>query len=142
MQFFPALSPYLTGALLAIWLFFFLYGKRQYDQARKITMEMALSELKNARKHTPSLTVETYFEYLLPRWEAEIARQIKLIPHKSEFWPVPAKPDYVRTRLNFTPAWLGAYLKVNKQPLSACEELQVRIDEIAALSQKIALKSD
>jgi hypothetical protein len=138
MQIFPSLSPYLTGALLAIWLGFYLYGKRQFDQARKITMEMALSELKKARKSIPDLTVEKYFDYLLPVWEAEISTRIKLIPHKLGFWPMPAKPDYVRTRLNFTPEWLGAYLKVNKRPLSASEALQTRIDEIAALSQKIA----
>ena len=139
MKVFPALSPYLTGALLAIWLGFFLYGRRQFEQAREITLELVLSELKQARKLIPELTVESYYDYLLPKWEEAITTRIRLIPHKTEFWPMPAKPEYVRSRLNFTPEWLGAYLKVNKHSLPASEDLQNRIDEIAALSQKIAL---
>ncbi len=138
MNGFPTLSPYLTGALLAVWLGFYLYGKSQFKQAREITLMLALSELKQARNSIPDLTVERYYDYLLPKWEAAITARIKLIPHKLEFWPMPAKPEYVRARLNFTPEWLGAYLKINRRPLSASEALQARIDEVAALSQKIA----
>lgn len=138
MQFFPSLSPYITGILLGIWLIFYLIGKRQFDQAKRITLDLALGEVNTARKANPGLTVDQYFEAIQPKWEALIQEKIKFIPHKSEFWPMPAKPDYVRGRLNFTPEWLGAYLKLNGVKLQASEEQQARIDEIAAISQKIA----
>jgi hypothetical protein len=134
----PVIPTYITGAFLGIWLLFFLIGKRQLAQAKQITMDMALSELKPARNAKPGLTVEEYYEILLPKWEAEIEDKIKVILHKTEFWSVPAKVEVVRTRLNFTPEWLGAWLKINKRPLSASEEMQIKIDEIAALSQKLA----
>ncbi len=134
----PTMPTYLTGAILGIWLVFYLIGKRQLELAKRITMEMALSELKAARTSKPGLTVEEYYEILLPKWEAVIAEKIKIILHKLEFWPIPAKVEDVRTRLNFTPEWLGAWLKINKRPLSASEDLQTRIEEIAALSQKLA----
>ena len=140
MQIFPTLSPYLYGGLLGLWLLFFLQGKRQFDKARQLTLDLALTEVKAARKKNPDLTVDEYYAELMPKWEAVIREKIRFIPHKSEFWPMPAKPEYVRQRLNFTPEWLGAYLKINGVKLQATEAQQARIDEIAQLSQKIAQK--
>lgn len=142
MQIFPTLSPYLYGGLLGIWLLFYLLGKRQFDQARQLTLDLVLSEVKQAQKANPELTVDQYYADLIPEWEALMREKIRFIPHKSEFWPMPAKPEYIRSRLNFTPEWLGAYLKINGINLRASEEQQARIDEIAALSQKIARKTN
>ena len=142
MQIFPTLSPYLYGGLLGIWLLFYLLGKRQFDQARQLTLDLVLSEVKQAQKANPELTVDQYYADLIPEWEALMREKIRFIPHKSEFWPMPAKPEYIRSRLNFTPEWLGAYLKINGIKLRASEEQQARIDEIAALSQKIARKTN
>jgi hypothetical protein len=142
MQIFPTISPYIYGGLMGVWLLFFLLGKRQFDQARQLTLDLALSKVKAARKSNPEMTVDQYYGALLPEWETRIKEKIKFIPHKLEIWPMPAKPDYVRSRLNFTPEWLGAYLKVNGVILPATESQQARIDEIAALSQKIARKSN
>lgn len=138
MQFFPTLSPYIYGSLLGIWLLFFLLGKRQFNQARQLTLDLALTEVRAARKANPELTLDEYYADLITKWEALIREKIKFIPHKSEFWPMPARPDYVRQRLNFTPEWLGAYLKINGVKLQATEAQQARIDEIAALTQKLA----
>lgn len=138
MNIFPTLSPFLTGILLAIWLGFFLYGKRQFQLAKTITLELPLKELKKARSSIPDLTVEKYYDYLYLIWESEIEERIRLILNKSEFFPIKATPELLRDRLNFSPEWLGAYLKVKKRPLSASEELQSRIDEIVRYSQKIA----
>jgi hypothetical protein len=142
MKIFPTLSPYLTGILLAIWLGFFLYGKRQFQLAKKITLELPLNELKKARRAIPNLTVEKYYAYLYPIWETEIRDKIRMILHKSELFTIKATPEVVRDRLNFSPEWLGAYLKVNKRPLAASEELQDRINEIVGYSQKLAPPDD
>jgi hypothetical protein len=32
------------------------------------------------------------------------------IPHRWELWPLPATPDIVQRRLDFTPEWLGEFL--------------------------------
>ena len=141
MQIFPTLSPYIYGGLLGVWLLFYLLGKRQFDQARQLTLDLALGEVKAARKANPELSVDQYYTNLMPKWEALIREKIRFIPHTSEFWPMPARPEYVRSRLNFTPEWLGAYLKLNGIILRASESQQAKIDEIAALSQKIAPKS-
>jgi hypothetical protein len=45
-------------------------------------------------------------------------------------WPVPARPDGLRRRLNLTPAWLGAFLALGGMKLPADYELSRQIDEI------------
>ena len=140
MQIFPTISPYLYGGLLGLWLLFFFLGKRQFDQARQLTLDLVLNEVKAARKNNLDLTVDEYYTELMPKWEAMIQEKIRFIPHKSEFWPMPARPEYVRQRLNFTPEWLGAFLKINGVKLQATKSQQARIDEIVQLSQKTAQK--
>jgi hypothetical protein len=58
------------------------------------------------------------------------------ILHKTELFPIPASPAILKTRLNFTPAWMGAFLRVNGVRLPAAEQLEEEIDHITSLVPK------
>ncbi len=133
-----AIPQYLFGFLVGIWLLFFVLGKRQLQQAKMIALELALSEVKAAKKANPDLTVDEYFNIFDEKWQAAIQNKVRFILHPSEFWPILATPDKVRSRLNLTPVWLGAFLKLNGFELDTTEEQKNMIDQIVAQSQKLA----
>jgi len=115
---------------LFIWLLFFLAGKFQYSRLRNATMNLALEQADTLLRRDRDLTVEHCYEVLLPEWERMLKRTTWFIPHKTEMWPMPARPDYVRNRMNLSPVWLGAFLELNGFKLLAAPALKVQIDEI------------
>ena len=117
---------------LLVWLCLFVTGKLQYDRLRKRTMELAVEKAEALLRTDRNLTVERCYELLLPEWEEMLKRTTWFVPHKMELWPVPARPEYVRKRLNLSPFWLGAYLRLHGFSLPAESDLQAEIDQVVA----------
>jgi len=115
--------------LVGIWLVVHLAGKYQYKRVRNFTLDLVDSEtchIKGGR-----VSVEEFYAYLLPKWEEFVSDKVLFILHKTELWPIPAQVDTVRQRLNFTPAWLGAYLKLNEVKISIEKpQLEEKINQI------------
>jgi hypothetical protein len=45
-------------------------------------------------------------------------------------YPISANPDRVMARMNLTPAWLGAYLKLTGKEIEMTEEQRTAVDAI------------
>lgn len=126
------ISPWI-GILSAIWLAFFIAGRWQFNRVKQGTTDLILDEARQARRLHQRPTVENFHEQIQPAWEAMLKKKAWFILHKTELFPVPAWPKIVQKRLNFTPAWLGAYLRVNGFDLPAEVELEAEIQRIVAL---------
>ena len=126
--------PPLIAVLLGVWLLFFLSGRFQFDRIKKRTVDLVLSQLDSLLEARPDLTVEGYYSFLLPRWEQMVRSSAWFIPHKTELWPMPARPEYVARRIHFSPEWLGAFLSLRGYHLSADPELQGKMNLIKSLA--------
>ena len=121
---------------LFVWLVLFVTGQMQFKRVRQRTLDLALAEIGPARKRKPDLTVEGYYDLLLPTWEQMVKKNAWFIPHRTELCPMPATPAYLRSRLNFTPAWLGAFLRLRGIKLNCAPELEEQITAITAMVPK------
>ena len=128
-------SPWF-GILSAIWLSMFVLGRWQFKRVKQVTTDLILSESRQASRLQRGLTVEQLYAQIQPAWEAALKKRAWFILHQSELFPVPAWPAIVQKRLNFTPAWMGAYLRLNGMDLPAGAELKAEIERIAGLAPK------
>lgn len=124
------------GAILGLWLVLFLLGREQYKHIKANTQRMALDNIKEALEKNKDLTVSQYYDQINRQWEQMVPKTAKFILHKSELYPVLAKLETVRKQMNFSPEWLGAFLKVNGYTLKATPSQQERIDYILSLSKQ------
>jgi hypothetical protein len=124
------------GVLSAVWLLFFVFGRWQFNRVKQITTDLIMSECQKASRLHQRPTVEELYAQVQPAWETALKKSAWFILHKSELFPVPAWPVIVQKRLNFTPAWMGAYLSLNGMDLPASAELKAEIERIAALAPK------
>ena len=62
-----------------------------------------------AQSGTP-VDAATLHAALLPEWEAQVTGWVCFIPHRLEFYPVPATLTNIRAKFNLTPAWLEEFL--------------------------------
>lgn len=132
---FPEIPPLLSVIVFSIWIVFFLWGRAQFNKVKDATVKMILDNIEEAKKVHKNLTIDQYHEMLSPQVDAFIKTNVKFILHKTELFPMPAKPDYVRTRMNFTPEWVGAILKMNGQVIKATSKQQKTIEYIISLSK-------
>lgn len=121
--------------IFSIWIVFFLWGRAQFNRIKDATVKLILDNIDNAKKVHKNLTIDQYYEMLSPQVDAIIRANAKFILHKTELFPMPAKPDYVRTRMNFTPEWVGAILKMNGQSVKANSKQHKTIEYIISLSK-------
>lgn len=120
----------------ALWLLMYSLGKWQFKRITQGTTELVLAMGKKAHNRKNKPTVEEFYAQIRPEWEAMLKQKAKYILHKSELFPVPANARFVETRMKFTPAWLGAFLKVNHLDLPASEELEAEIEGVMALAPR------
>jgi len=125
----------------AIWLLMFGLGQWQFKRITKGTTELVLAMGKKAHNRRERPTVEEFYAQIRPEWEAMLKQKAKFILHKTELFPVPANARFVETRMKFTPAWLGAFLKVNHLDLPASEELEAEIEAVMSLAPKRPVKA-
>jgi hypothetical protein len=127
------LSP-VIGILSAAWLLMFLYARSQTERIKKNTVDMILERARIESKREPCSTMEQFYADFQQDWEKMLHESAVVILHKSELFPLPAKPEVVRRRLNLTPAWMGAYLRLHGFRLKASPELDEQIQQIMILA--------
>ncbi len=127
-------SPW-AGVVSALWLAFYILGRRQFARVRRGTAELVLEQGRRAGQLSPCPSVEAFYAQLQPEWEAMLRRRAWFLPHRSELFPVPVRPGDLRRRLNFTPGWVGAYLRLNGVHLPAGTGLETEIQRILALAR-------
>lgn len=126
------LSPWI-GILSAIWLLFFVLGRWQLNRVKQCTTDLILNEASQVQRLHQPPNVEDFYTQIQPNWEVMLKKNAWFILHKTELFPVPAWPLIVQKRLNFTPAWMGAYLRLNGIKLPAEPELETEIERIVTL---------
>ncbi len=120
--------------LLGIWLVLFIAGKAQFDWIKKSTANLVLQKYQSYAQ-LPGLSA--YYREITPEWETNIVKKVYFIPHKSEMFPIPVRSDDIRQRINFTEAWVGAYLKMHGYEV-LCSEIQGQ--QIKAILGKVKPK--
>ena len=132
---FPQIPPVISVIIFSIWIILFLLGRSQFNKIKDATMKLILANIDEEKKKNKNLTLDQYYEMLYPQFEAIVKANAKFIPHKTEMFPMPARPEYVKTRMTFTPEWVGAYLKLNGYSIIANRQQQKTIDYILELSK-------
>jgi hypothetical protein len=122
------------GIISAIWLLIFILGRWQFNRIKQFTTDLILDKARQARKLYQKPSIEDFYAQIQPEWQAMLRKNAWFILHASELFPVPAHPLIVQKRLKFTPAWMGAYLRLNGIYLSAETELESEIDRIVSLA--------
>ena len=130
---FPEISPTVSVVLFSIWLVLFLWGRSQLNNIKEATTQLVIENIEAAKKKNKNLTIDQYYEILYPKFETYVKTSAKFVTHKTELFPMPAKPDYVKTRIHFTPEWVGAFLKLNGHTIIANSQQQKTIDHIVGL---------
>lgn len=132
---FPQIPPMISLIVFAVWILQFLLGRAQLNKITNSLTNMALKHIEEAKKENENLSVNQYYAYLLPQFEEIVKTKSKFIPHKTELFPIPATPDSVKKRINFTPEWLGAFMLINGYSLNANREQKKAIDHIVMLQK-------
>lgn len=120
----------ITIILLILWFLMFVAGKFQQGRIKKNLFKRVREGLAPAREKDPTLSLSAYYEWVFEDWENLVKQNAWFILGPNELYPVAANPERVRTRMNLTPAWLGAYLKLGGVELEMTEDEQAAVDAI------------
>lgn len=122
--------------VLGIWLLFLMGGRYQLNRIKKNTVDIVLSEAKKVVSRTPPLNLSSFYHDIYPIWVDMVRKSAYFVPHKSELFPIPARPDAICARINFSADWVGAFLEKNGYEVSATPEQRQKIKAILATGAK------
>jgi hypothetical protein len=122
----------ITVILLFLWFVMFVAGKLQQGRIKKELFKRIREGLAPAREKDPDLSLSAYYAWVFEGWDQLVKKNAWFILGPSELYPVSADPERVRSRMNLTPAWLGAYLKLSGVELAMTEDEQAAVDAIVA----------
>lgn len=120
----------ITIVLLILWFLMFVAGKFQQGRIKKKLFERIREGLAPAGEKNPNLSLGAYYDWVFLDWENLVKRNAWFILSPNELYPVAADPERVRTRMNLTPAWLGAYLRLGGVELEMTEDEQAAVTAI------------
>jgi hypothetical protein len=125
------IPPIVSFIFLASWLFMFLTSREQMRRIKKRTEALVLSIAKKAMQERPGLTLNQLYELVLPDWRAMVPKTAWYILHKTELFPVPARPDTVIERLKFGPDYVGTILIDHQVELAGRDfnQLKARVSQ-------------
>lgn len=116
-------NPLAVAAILAAWLAVYLAGYVQLRRIRARTTEMVLEASRTILATRPNMSPAGLYKRIYPQWERQLSTWgYWFVPHRFDLWPVPARPRFVREKLNFSPEWITNVLNQN----------QIRLEENAA----------
>lgn len=122
--------------ILGIWLVLFVTGRYQMNQIKRKTMGLVLDHAKIHLKKYPAPDLMSFYKEIYPTWEEMVRRTAIFVPHKSELFPVAARPEKMRDQIHFSAEWVGAFLEKNGYEISATPEQQQKIKAILAKGVK------
>ena len=109
MPFFD-IKPTVSFITFSIWLILFVLGRAQFNKIKKLTQSVIVEKASAQIKENKSITLKEFYNQIYPSWCDLVKESIYFIPHKSELWPMPAKPDYVRERSGVEQEWTARIL--------------------------------
>ncbi len=113
MDFFAA-HPEILTAILAVWMLLYVAGRIQLKLIEQRTAQLVIERTRRLIAADPAISFAALREKILPEWqEACQGWNYKFVPHKFEFWPVPATPKNVLVKLPLGPEWFATVLKTN-----------------------------
>jgi hypothetical protein len=122
----------ITIILLILWFLMFVAGKFQQGRIKKQLLQRIREGVGPAQEKDPDLSLSAYYDWVFEGWEELVKKNAWFVLGPNELYPVSADPDRVRSRMNLTPAWLGAYLKLCGVELALSDEEQAEVDTIVA----------
>jgi hypothetical protein len=105
--------PTVSISVLGLWMAYFFTAKYQLKRIEERTSAFVLENAQEVLAENPQLTSEQLYKNLYPSWCQMLRKTAWFIPHRFELWPVPATPERVRARINFTPEWLASHLWIH-----------------------------
>jgi hypothetical protein len=106
-------NPVQVGLACGAWLIIIGASKLQLKWIKDRTESLMLTTASGFLEVNPRLPVDKLFDQVYPVWSEMVRKTALFIPHRWEVWPVPATPERVAGRLDFTPEWLGQHLLAN-----------------------------
>ena len=111
---FFAAHPEIMTAILALWMVFYAAGRIQVKLIERRTALLVVERSRRLLAVDPQLTLAELREKILPAWLEELKNwKYFFVPHKYDFWPVPATPKNVQVKLPLSTEWLAKILKAN-----------------------------
>lgn len=101
--------PAIAFALLGGWWLVFVAGRIQLRKARLLVEKLILDRAASVREK-PKMTLQQYHDLVLPELVEKVRGLVWFVPHRTELFPVPAKPDYLIERLGVNPEFVGRVL--------------------------------
>lgn len=120
----------ITIILLILWFLMFVAGKYQQGRIKKKLFERIRKGLAPAREKDPDLSLSAYYDWVFSDWGNLVKRNAWFILGPNELYPVSADPERVQSRMNLTPTWLGAYLKLCGVELEMTDDEQAAVNAI------------
>jgi hypothetical protein len=113
MDFFSA-HPEILTAILAVWMLIYAIGRIQLALIQQKTARLVVELSRSLVAANPQVSLADLREQLLPPWLEELKTwKYLFIPHKYDFWPVPASVKNVQIKFPMPPDWLNRVLKTN-----------------------------
>jgi len=112
MPFFD-IKPAVSFITFSIWLILFVLGRAQFNKIKKLTQSVIVEKANVQIKEDKEIILKEFYKQIYPSWCDLVKKSIWFIPHKTELWPMPAKPDYVRDRIGFNQEWTARILLDN-----------------------------
>jgi hypothetical protein len=103
-------NPGIVSTFFAVWLALFATSNWQLNRIKSKTHKLVLKEAEKILEQKPNINIKDFYESLHPIWRGMVKDSALFIPHRWELWPMPATPNRVQKRIDFTPEWLGEFL--------------------------------
>ena len=108
---FPFVLPStVTGLILAVWWLFFITGRAQLRRIERRTEALVLEQVEIAQRSNAGLTLEEFYTSLIPEWQKMVRASAWFVTHKTELFPIPARPELVLKRLDMDDVYIGRIL--------------------------------
>ena len=120
----------ITLTILFIWFAIFIAGKWQQSRIKKQLLKRIRDGVQSKLEENPELTLDAFYEWVFDGWDSLVRENAWFVLNQRELWPVPADPGRVKSQMNLTPEWLGAYLKLRGYDLKMNDTQAQAVSEI------------
>jgi hypothetical protein len=113
LDFFSAHYEILT-VILSLWMLFYAAGHLQVKLIEKRTALLVVDWSQRLLAADPQISLADLHKRILSAWLEEFKNwKYYFVPHKFDFWPVPATSQNVQVKLPLSPEWVAKVLKKN-----------------------------
>lgn len=121
---------------LIIWFFIFLLGMMQMNRIKKRLFNRIDETIDLINDRGKEITLDEIYNIVFADWDELVHSSAKFVLSKNELYPVPANPTKIKERLNLSPVWLGAYLRLQGAEPDMTNSQKEKVNEILKLATK------